>query len=289
LIENTQDPAEKQILQDLTDKIVYSAAIIDHRVSVLELMEQFASIDLPFSQFLAMLPPLSPRHYSISSSPLANPNTCTLTYSVIDSPTLSGSGERFHGVTGTYLSTLNPGDQILVSVRSTNKFFRLPTDQEKTPIMMFCAGSGIAPFRGFIQERAVLIKEGKRELAKALLFVGCRSKGSDRVYGEEFDEWAKIGAVDVRYAFSKDPANSDDCKYVQDRLLKDKEDIYKMWDEGAKFYTCGSREVAQGIGQAARVLVAERGREHGKEVSEEMADSWVKQWKNERFVSDVFS
>jgi cytochrome P450/NADPH-cytochrome P450 reductase len=235
-----------------------------------------------------MLPPLRPRLYSISSSPLLRPDHCTLTYSVVDAPSLSGSGE-FHGVTGSYLRNLLPGDQILCSVRSTNKYFRMPADPEKTPLMMFCAGSGIAPFRGFIQERSILIKEGSRKLAKALLFVGCRAPELDALYTDEMAEWMKIGAVDVRYAFSKETNKSEGCRYIQDRMLKDKQDVYDLWKADAKVLVCGSHVVAKEIGRVAKQLLAEDMKAKGKETTELELEAWMTKNKNERFVSDVFS
>jgi cytochrome P450 / NADPH-cytochrome P450 reductase len=268
---------------------VYSVAVLNARVSVLDIVETYQSIDMPFANFLALLPPLKLRHYSISSSPLMNPTTCSLTYSVIEGPSLSGLSARFQGVAGTHLQNLKPGDGVQVSVRSTNKFFRLPIEPEKTPITMFCAGTGLAPFRGFIEERAYLIKEGRRQLAPALLFIGCRAPFNDLLYADELREWASIGAVDVRYAFSREPESSEGCKYVQDRMLHDKKDVAAMWNNGAKFYICGTREVAKEIGRAARQLMMEKAAEQGKALTDEQLDAWVADKKNERFISDIFS
>ncbi|KIW06988.1 uncharacterized protein PV09_02646 [Verruconis gallopava] len=280
---------DKQKLTDLTDQTMYEASILQHRISILDLLEQYPSVDLPFDQFLTMLPPLQTRHYSISSSSLAQPDSCTLTYSVIDAPTMSGLGDRFQGVAGTYLKTLRKGDDVLVSVRATNKLFRLPADQANTPLMMFCAGSGLAPFRGFIQERAYLIKEGKRKLAPALLFFGCRSRKEDALYEEELAEWQKIGAVDVRYAFSKSPADSAGCKYVQERMLHDKAEVVDLFERGSMVYVCGSRAVATELGGAARELVKWKAEMEGKQLSSEMVESFMSVMKNSRFVSDVFT
>ena len=154
---------------------------------------------------------------------------------------------RYIGVTSNYLSELTTGDEILVSVRATNKFFHLPADAD-CPILMLGAGSGIAPFRGFIQERATQIAAG-RKVAPALMFMGCRSRTKDRLYADEIDAWVEAGAVDVRYAFSKEPEKSQGCKYIQDRLLKDKEDVLRMWGDGAKVFTCGGPEVSSSIGE----------------------------------------
>jgi cytochrome P450/NADPH-cytochrome P450 reductase len=263
--------------------------VLDRHISVLDLLEQYSSINLPFEKFLSLLPPLRLRHYSISSSPLPNPRLCTLTYSVIDEPSAADKEKRFHGVTGTYLRSLSSGDQILVSVRSTNKYFHLPNDMDMTPIMMFCAGSGIAPFRGFVQERAVLIQEGKRKLAPALLFVGCRSPKTDRLYGEEFDEWVRLGAVDIRYAFSREPSETQGCKYIQDRLIKDKDEVIDMWEKGAKVFICGSGQLSRDFGHAARGIIKEKMISQGKEITDEQLDDWISKRRNERFVADVFS
>ncbi|KAK8116412.1 uncharacterized protein PG998_004693 [Apiospora kogelbergensis] len=183
------------------------------------------------------------------------------------------------------------GDKALVAVRSTNRYFRLPADPEGTPIVMICAGSGIAPFRAFIQERAVLIRErGHNKLAPALLFVGCRTAGADRLYGEELDEWQKLGAVDVRYAFSRDVDSKEGngCRYVQDRLLRDRADVLEMWDQGARIYVCGGSHMAKGVGQAASQIVMDRRRARGEEVTEADVEDFKMRMRNERFISDIF-
>jgi cytochrome P450/NADPH-cytochrome P450 reductase len=289
LAKHTSNEIDKNKLTHLSDGVVYTPAIVEHRISVLDLLETYPSIELPFASFLSMLPSLKPRHYSISSSPLANPGVCTLTYSIIDAPSLSGLPDRFQAVAGTYLQTLGPGDPIQVGVRSTNRIFRPPTNPENTPLVMFCAGSGLAPFRGFVQERAELISEGKRKLAPALLFVGCRAPDNDRLYADEFDHWTKLGAVEVYYAYSRAPESSCGCKYVQHRILHEKDRVGALWRSGAKIYTCGSRDVATEIGLAAKTLVKERMEAIGTPFTDKQVDQWLEEKKNERFVSDIFS
>ncbi|KAL1888068.1 hypothetical protein Sste5346_009805 [Sporothrix stenoceras] len=307
--EHGKDGAEAKRLSALLDSpAAFTTTIIEHRTSLLDLLEQNPSVELPLASFLVMLPPLRARHYSIASSPLASPNSCALCYSVIDEPAWQGadkaiakngtktSPRKFRGVTGTYLKSLQPGDQALVAVRATNQFFRLPADPESTPLLMFCAGSGFAPFRGFLQERAVQIRSGNRKLAPATFFVGCRSPEADRLYADEVDEWVRDGVVDVRYAFSKDPENklAAGCRYVPERLLHDKDDVVKQWKAGAKVYTCGSGQVAKDLGAAALKLILERARAQAGEgeavaATEEEAAAWMQQRHNERFVTDVFT
>jgi cytochrome P450 / NADPH-cytochrome P450 reductase len=243
---------------------------------------------------------MRPRHYSISSSPLHNPENCSITYGIINEEAYSGQGQ-FIGVAGSYLRALKPGDTIQVSVRSTNKLFRLPvtsysdasSENTGTPIIMFAAGTGLAPFRGFLEERAVKLQaagNGALTLPPALLFVGCRSATKDRLYAEEIDEWARQGAADVRYALSQEPKNpiASSCKYVQDRMLKDKEDIVKLWEQGAKVFLCGSPGLVESVGKAARDIFKERAVVKGLSVGDEEVEKWFSERRNVRFVADVF-
>lgn len=296
----------KETLTSYLSSETFTSEVIDKRITILDLLTRHkADIPLPFATFLSLLPPMRTRHYSISSSPLASPDSVTLTYAVLDAPAwyqpngdssssaakTNGSGKadshRFLGVAGSYMRSLAPGDRVLVSVRSTNKYFRLPLDMQSTPVVMMCNGSGIAPFRGFCQERATLISEGGKTLAPAVLFVGCRRPGRDQLYSEELEAWAKLGAVDVRWVFSRDGA-TDECKYVQDRMLRDREDIDRLWLEGARFYICGSRGLAKGIGAVARRLIADGAKRNGKDYTPEEVNDFVKRMRNERFVTDIF-
>lgn len=265
----------------------FKTEIVDRRVTLLDLLERFQDSTMPFQQFLGLLPPLKPRYYSISSSPLVHPTQCSLTYSVVDAPSWSPDSGRFLGVASNYLRSLRAGDRALVSVRSANKYFHLPKNQEETPVVMLCAGTGLAPFRGFVQERATLIREGGRKLAPALLLIGCRSR--DHVlYREELEEWQRLGAVEVKYAFSREPEAADGCKYVQDRLLAETERIREMWAAGAKFYTCGSGAMARGVSDAASQILRKAKEEEGDDISDEQIQAWKQSLRNERFLMDVF-
>jgi len=289
LAANAQDANDAQELRALATPDAYSKTVLSQRLSVLDLLLQHQSVALPFAQYLAMLPPLKPRQYSISSSPLADARSCTLTYGVISAASLADASIQFQGVSGSYLSALRPGDRVLVGVRAANKGFRLPSDPETTPVIMFGAGSGIAPFRGFIEERATQIKEGGRNLAPAVLFFGCRDPEGDGLYVEQLKEWEKLGAVEVKYAFSRDVAKSEGCKYVQDRMIKDSKKVVEMWETGAKVYVCGAPEVAQELGKVARELFMETVKSRGNDVDEQKAEEWMKNWRGERVVSDVFA
>lgn len=310
------DTEVKMALERYLSPETFTSEVIEKRITILDLLTRHkGAIPLPFATYLSLLPPMRTRHYSISSSPLASPNSATLTYAVLDAPawhqahpgpaeekTEEGEREaeaeaehpqRFLGVAGSYMRGLVPGDRVLVSVRSTNKYFRLPPDMAGTPVVMMANGSGIAPFRGFVQERATLIAEGGKELAPAVLFVGCRRAGRDQLYKEEFEAWAGLGAVDVRWVFSREGGEGErdgdgGCRYVQDRMLRDHEDIERLWHEGARFYICGSKELARGIGKVARRLIRDGAKARGEDYTTEEIDAFVRGMRNERFVTDIF-
>lgn len=286
LAEAADDDATKSTLQHLAGD-GYDE-VHSKRLSVLDLLEQHPTVSLPFATFLSLLPPMRVRQYSISSSPLADPARCSLTYSVLDAPALSGTGRRHLGVATSYLASLQPGDKLHVAVRPSHASFHLPVDSEKTPLVMIATGSGLAPFRGFVQERAAMLGAG-RKLAPAMLYFGCRDPEHDDIYREELDQWQAMGAVDVRRSYSRKPEASDGCKYAQDHLWKDRTEVGALWDEGAKVYVCGSRGVAEAVRETAIKMYQDGAKErHGKDLSVAEATEKFDACKYERFATDVF-
>ena len=228
-----KDEKEQTQLASLTGD-TYQTEILDKRLSILDILELYPSCDLSFPQYLRMLPSLRIRQYSISSSPLWNSEVVTLTIDVLDAPALSGHG-RYVGVASNYLANLKKGDRLGCSVRASNANFHLPVDT-KVPVVMFAAGTGISPFRGFIQERAAQLVCG-REVGPVILYYGCRSQ-EDFLYSDELEKWSKLGAVQVKSIFSRQ--SNDHKKYVQDLVWEDRKDIVKLFSDGGHFYTCGS-------------------------------------------------
>ncbi|CAF1114205.1 unnamed protein product [Adineta steineri] len=227
------DEKEKTQLESLGGD-AYQTEILNRRLSTLDILELYPSCDLSFPQYLRMLPSLRVRQYSISSSPLWNSEAVTLTIDILDAPAISGHG-RYYGVASNYLASLKKGDRLSCSVRASNVNFHLPVDTT-VPIVMFAAGTGISPFRGFIQERAAQMVCG-REVGPTILYFGCRSQ-KDFLYSDELEKWSKIGAIQVKSIFSRE--SNDGKKYVQDLVWEDRTFITKLYSEGARFYTCGS-------------------------------------------------
>lgn len=256
-------------------------------MSPLDILERYPRTNIPFSAFLAMLPQLRLRQYSISSSPLAEPGSCTLTWSVIDKESFQGDGKRFLGVASNFLSDVKEGDHIHVIVKQSHQSFHLPLDIAETPLIMVCAGTGIAPFRGFVQERALQIEAG-RKLAPAILFVGCQRPRHDDLHADELSAWASKGAVDLRYAYSRDRESSNGAKYVQDRFWADREDVLKLFRSGAKVFVCGSGKVADGVRDASVKMYMQTSEEEGRPKTKEESEKWFNALRNERFMSDVF-
>lgn len=238
---------------------------------------------------MAMLPPMRVRQYSISSSPVADPKRATITFSLLDTPSNTRPGKHV-GVASSYLNLVERGDKVHVAIRPSHAAFHLPSDQESTPVICVSAGTGLAPFRGFMQERAAL-KAAGRQLAPALLVHGCRAPGRDDLYADELAEWEAAGVVRVRRAFSRksEASSTPGCAYAQDQLLADGDEVGKMWADGARLYVCGSRAVGQGVRDSiVRIKLAAEKRHNGVEMTEAEALAWWEGERNVRYATDVF-
>ncbi|WP_068426999.1 bifunctional cytochrome P450/NADPH--P450 reductase [Piscicoccus intestinalis] len=280
-------PPEKAQLLALADESTYESEVLGKRLSVLDLLERFASVSLPLATFLGMLTPLSPRQYSISSSPRWSADHATLTVAHLSAPALAGDG-TYEGVASTFLAHSRPGTRIPVTVRESNVDFAPPADLS-TPMVMVCAGTGLAPFRGFIQDRALRAQADGVTPAPALLFFGCDGPDIDYLYRDELQEWSRQGVVDVRPAFSAEPEDGPDgpMRFVQDRLWADRADVADLVRAGAQFYVCGEgQRMAPAVHETCVRMYAQ-----AAGVSAEQALEWVESMEREhgRYVSDVFA
>jgi cytochrome P450/NADPH-cytochrome P450 reductase len=243
----------------------YQVEIADKHVSVLDILERFQEIPISIEEYLSMVPLMRPRVYSIASDPGWVQGQCSLVATVIDQPHWSGRG-HFLGVATNYLTDLLPGGQIRVSLKQTNPYMRLPSDGLSTPIIMIAAGSGIAPFRGFIQKRALQAREGQA-LGHAVLFFGCRKSDEDDLYRGELDTFEQENIVQVRRAFSREPHSSEanGARYIQDRLMLEKRLVFDLWTKGAHVYVCGGVQMAQAVRSTLTTILQQRG-EDGDEL-----------------------
>ncbi|KAG8740200.1 hypothetical protein FRC10_004601 [Ceratobasidium sp. 414] len=272
LLEHAKEPSTRTELESMISSYKDAKS---HDLSILDLLEKYEDIDLPLGTFLASLPAMRLRQYSISSSSLWNPSHVTLTVGVV-------SHGRFLGIASNYLANLRKGDRVQIAVRPSNKAFHPPSDPS-VPMVLFAAGSGMAPFRGFIQERAMQAQAG-RQVGKCVLFFGCRKPDEDYLYSDrELKEWSELGVVDVRPAFSRAPENSGGHKYVQDRIWADRKTIVDLYKNGAKFFICGGNHIATAVREANVRIVAE-----AKNVGQDEALDLFNKIQTERYSTDVF-
>ncbi len=244
----------------------YREEILDKRKSVLDLLEEYPACALPFEIYLETLPPLRPRYYSISSSPLKNPNLCSITVAAVESPARSGHG-IFRGVCTNYLAHKTETSQIYAFVKDTKSVFGLP-DDATVPIIMIGPGTGIAPFRGFLQERDQLKKQGK-EIGDAILFFGCRNPHQDFIYEDELREFESKGIVKLSTSFSR-VAGQARC-YVQSEIYTRRGEVWRMIEAGAIIYVCGDAgRMAPDVRRTFAAIYTEKTGENAVE-----AENWL--------------
>jgi len=225
------NPAERQRLTELAE------APDGCPLSVLECLHEYPACDLTGAELLELLDPMVPRHYSIASSSLLSPRTVGLVVSVLDAPARSGHGS-FKGVASNYLATVQPGQVIRARVDPARQAFRAGADPAKNVILV-SAGTGVAPFLGFLGDRLAAQRAGT-PVEPALCFFGVRDPEVDYIFRDRFEQAEIIGIVQMRPAFSRAP--QDGVRYVQDRIVADADDVWDLLGDPAKdahVYVCG--------------------------------------------------
>lgn len=217
---------------------------------------------------------LQPRLYSIASSSEAHPGEVHLTVGVVR---YDAHGRERGGVCTTHLADrLNPGSKVDVYL-SRNKHFKLPSDPSK-PIIMVGPGTGIAPFRAFVEERAAIGANGK-----SWLFFGEQHYLYDFLYQLEWQEYLKKGTLSkLSLAFSRDQPKK---VYVQHKMLEASRELYGWLEEGASFYVCGdAMKMAVDVENTLLDIIEKEG---GK--SSDEAKDYLKQMKSDkRYLKDVY-
>jgi sulfite reductase (NADPH) flavoprotein alpha-component len=225
-------------------------------------------------EFVKLLRKLQPRLYSIASSQRANPEAVHLTVAVVK---YVSHGRKRKGVATTYLAErVGPQDRVPVFVH-TAKGFRLPEDGV-TPIIMVGPGTGIAPFRAYLQERRATGATGRN-----WLFFGEQHEKSDFLYREEFEALKNEGVLTrLDTAFSRDQPQK---IYVQNRMLENAREIWNWIEEGAHFFVCGdAKHMAKDVDVALHTIVEKEG---GK--TAEQAAQYVEDLKKaKRYKRDVY-
>ncbi|KAF8421231.1 hypothetical protein EV426DRAFT_551551 [Tirmania nivea] len=282
------------------DKDQFQDRIASRYLNIAQVLEMVAPDQVwsavPFSLLIEGMNKIQPRYYSISSSSHVDKNTVSIT-AVVESIRIPGAEHVLKGVTTNYLLALkqkqhgdpnpdphgltyqiagprNKYDGIHVPVHVRHSNFKLPSDPSK-PIIMVGPGTGVAPFRAFVQERAAHAAKGEK-VGRTLLFFGCRKRSEDFLYE---DEWKQYGEAmgdnfSLITAFSREGPNK---VYVQHRLEEHAKEINQLLQQGAYFYVCGdaanmAREVNLVLG---KIIAKERSLmvAQGEEIVKRMRNS----------------
>ncbi|KAL0973341.1 hypothetical protein UPYG_G00202200, partial [Umbra pygmaea] len=221
----------------------------------LEVLEEFPSLEPSAAFLLSQLPLLKPRLYSVSSSPHLHPNELHLTVTVLHYHTQEGQGPLHHGVCSTWLNTIAEGDLVPCFIYRSDGF-HLPSDPS-APVILVGAGSGIAPFRSFWQQRLYDIKHTGFSGGPMSLLFGCKSSETDELYKEETQEMICKGVLkSVISTFSHQPGHPK--VYVQE-VLREKlagEVFSVLHQKEGHLYVCGGVNMAQGIALAVQEILS---------------------------------
>lgn len=241
---------------------------------VVDLLSDFPVAGMTAGDFCSVLRKITPRLYSIASSPLAHPGEVHLTIAVLR---YHSHGRDREGVCSTYAAERVVVGETMPVFLHHDKHFKLPEDGN-TPIIMVGPGTGIAPFRAFVEERAATGADGR-----SWLFFGDRNRETDFLYGDELERYHADGKLTrIELAFSRD---QEEKVYVQHRMLENGAELYAWLNDGAMFYVCGDASRMAGDVHEALITIAER--EGGQ--SREAAEAWLKQLQDDRrYLRDVY-
>jgi sulfite reductase (NADPH) flavoprotein alpha-component len=240
----------------------------------LDLLLQFPTVEFSAAEFLRLLKPLQHRAYSISSSGSQYPDSVHLT---VASVRYDAHGRQHKGVCSTYLAELVDQDGEVRIFFTPNNNFRVPAD-DSLPMIMVGPGTGIAPFRAFLQER-----EYRQANGKNWLFFGDRNASTDFIYREEIEAMQANGLLTrLDLAFSRDQQEK---IYVQDRMLENGAELYAWLEQGGYFFVCGDAyRMAKDVDQALLDVI----RIHGQKSVTEAMDYVNQLKKDKRYVRDVY-
>jgi sulfite reductase (NADPH) flavoprotein alpha-component len=239
------DREQSRILQAMAEG--YPGAGPDN-ADLLDLLEAFPSARPPLSELISALDPLLPRLYSIASSPKTTPGQVHLTVAVVRYQLRS---RQRGGVASTFLSDrLVPGDTVPVYINASEGF-RLPAPDK--PVIMIGPGTGIAPFRAFLEERRVTGATGRN-----WLFFGNPRRTSDFLFEDELSAYHRDGFLTrLDTAWSRDQAHK---IYVQHRMLENAAELWAWLEDGAYLYVCGDAEkMARGVDRGLAYIIAKEG------------------------------
>ena len=228
-------------------------------VTFADILEEFKSARPSFPDLVRLVGPLKRREYSIASAQAVSPNSVALMIVVVD--WVDSQGRTRYGQATRYLSRLPVGAAVTASVKPS--VMKLPT-RDDAPLIMAGLGTGLAPFRAFVQYRAMQKAQGK-EIGSILLYLGSRHQREEYLYGEEWEAYLDAGVITLLgAAFSRDQPQK---IYIQDRMRQTMNDIVRAYvkDEGS-FYLCGPTWPVPDVTDVLKEAIAAEARMSGRKV-----------------------
>ena len=275
------DAAKAFLLRLGNDKTLYSALHETTYINLSRVLELAAAEDgsaedkhwprLPLSFIIEALPVMQPRYYSISSSSVVSPRHPSITVGVADTQLVGG--QVIPGLATNYLAAQQLSGKSSMYAHIRRSKFKLPA-LSSTPLVMVAAGTGLAPFMAFINERQRMRSIGK-EIGDMLLLFGCRAPDEDFIYKDELELLKEklTDKLQIVTAFSR----SEGRCYVQDKLQEMKGRVLDIMEEGANLYICGRASMAREVGKVMSSSVKE-----SQGLGKDGADQWCERLKKSR-------
>jgi len=234
LLERATDVGEKSKLEHLLSpngQEEFKARVAE-TITFADMLLEFPLTHLSLSELIEFIPPIKPRHYSIASSQKMHPTEVHLLVVAVD--WVTPSGKKRYGQCTRYLTGLKPGHIVTVSVKPS--VMKLPP-LHSSPVIMAGLGTGMAPFRAFIQERAIMKRQGVI-VGPMILYFGSRHRSEEYLYGEELEAYHQDGLLTyLRLAFSRDQPKK---VYIQHHIAEDGSLLWEfLQTQPGAFYLCG--------------------------------------------------